>query len=107
MAALEKDLKLEHRLTRWLGELRTPLMAILATVEAMQDGVLPADQERLENVASGSVVFLAWLMRCCICRGLKWLDFNPSRENDLLFWYRVSSNLKTTFPRTQNLPAVY
>ena len=51
--ALEKDLKLEHRLTSDVAhELRTPLMAILATVEAMQDGVLPADQERLENVAS-------------------------------------------------------
>ena len=51
--ALEKDLKLEHRRTSDVAhELRTPLMAILATVEAMQDGVLPADQERLENVAS-------------------------------------------------------
>lgn len=51
--ALEKDIKLEHRLTSDVAhELRTPLMAILATVEAMQDGVLPADQERLENVAS-------------------------------------------------------
>ncbi len=51
--ALEKDIKLEHRLTSDVAhELRTPLMAILATVEAMQDGVLPVDQERLENVAS-------------------------------------------------------
>ena len=51
--SLEKDLKLEHRLTSDVAhELRTPLMAMLATVEAMQDGVLPTDEERLETVAS-------------------------------------------------------
>ncbi|MCI1646276.1 MAG: HAMP domain-containing histidine kinase [Olsenella sp.] len=51
--SLEKDLKLEHRLTSDVAhELRTPLMAILATVEAMQDGVLPADDEHLETLAS-------------------------------------------------------
>lgn len=51
--SLEKDLKLEHRLTSDVAhELRTPLMAMLATVEAMQDGVLPCDEERLETVAS-------------------------------------------------------
>ena len=33
-------------------ELRTPLMAMQATVEAMQDGVLPADDEHFETVAS-------------------------------------------------------
>ncbi len=49
---LERDLKLEHRLTSDVAhELRTPLMAMLATVEAMQDGVLPADEEHLETVA--------------------------------------------------------
>ncbi len=51
--SLEKDLKLEHRLTSDVAhDLRTPLMAILATVEAMQDGVLPADDEHLETLAS-------------------------------------------------------
>ncbi|MCI1665835.1 MAG: HAMP domain-containing histidine kinase [Atopobiaceae bacterium] len=51
--SLEKDLKLEHRLTSDVAhELRTPLMAMLATVEAMQDGVLPTDEEHLETVAS-------------------------------------------------------
>lgn len=51
--SLERDLKLEHRLTSDVAhELRTPLMAMLATVEAMQDGVLPADDEHLETVAS-------------------------------------------------------
>jgi signal transduction histidine kinase len=51
--SLEKDLKLEHRLTSDVAhELRTPLMAMLATVEAMQDEVLPTDEEHLETVAS-------------------------------------------------------
>ncbi len=50
---LERDLKLEHRLTGDVAhELRTPLMAMQATVEAMQDGVLPADDEHFETVAS-------------------------------------------------------
>ena len=50
---LEKDIKLEHRLTSDVAhELRTPLMAIQATVEAMQDEVLPADFDHLETVAS-------------------------------------------------------
>ena len=49
---LERDLKLEHRLTSDVAhELRTPLMAMMATVEAMQDGVLPADEERLGTLA--------------------------------------------------------
>ena len=51
--SLERDLKLEHRLTGDVAhELRTPLMAMQATVEAMQDGVLPADDEHFETVAS-------------------------------------------------------
>lgn len=50
--SLERDLKLEHRLTGDVAhELRTPLMAMLATVEAMQDGVLPVDEEHLGTVA--------------------------------------------------------
>ena len=52
-STIERDLKLEHRLTGDVAhELRTPLMAVQATVEAMQDGVLPADDEHLETVAS-------------------------------------------------------
>ena len=52
-AKLERDIKLEHRITSDIAhELRTPLMAIQATVEAMQDGVLPADDEHFETVAS-------------------------------------------------------
>lgn len=51
--SLERDIKLEHRLTSDVAhELRTPLMAMQATVEAMQDGVLPADDEHFETVAS-------------------------------------------------------
>lgn len=50
---LERDIKFEHRLTNAAAhELRTPLMAMQATVEAMQDGVLPADDEHFETVAS-------------------------------------------------------
>lgn len=49
---LERDIKFEHRLTSDVAhELRTPLMAMLVTVEAMQDGVLPADDEHFETVA--------------------------------------------------------
>ncbi len=51
--SLERDIKFEHRLTSDVAhELRTPLMAMLVTVEAMQDGVLPADNEHFETVAS-------------------------------------------------------
>ena len=51
--SLEKDLKHERRITSDVAhELRTPVMAMLATVEAMQDGVLPTDDEHLETVAS-------------------------------------------------------
>jgi two-component system sensor histidine kinase BaeS len=46
--AIEADREMERRLTADVAhELRTPLQAIQATVEAMQDGVLPADEERL------------------------------------------------------------
>lgn len=49
---LERDIKFEHRLTSDVAhELRTPLMAMLATVEGMQDGVLPSDNEHFETVA--------------------------------------------------------
>ena len=49
---IERDLKLEHRLTGDVAhELRTPLMALQATIEAMQDGVLPADDEHFETIA--------------------------------------------------------
>lgn len=49
--SLENDLELERRLTTDVAhELRTPLMAILATVEAIQDGVFPADEERLATI---------------------------------------------------------
>ncbi len=51
--AIEADRELERRLTADVAhELRTPLQAIQATVEAMQDGVLPADEERLGSSAT-------------------------------------------------------
>lgn len=50
-STLERDIALEHRLTSDVAhELRTPLMAMQAMVEAMQDGVLPCDEERLATV---------------------------------------------------------
>ncbi|MBQ9022062.1 MAG: HAMP domain-containing histidine kinase [Eggerthellaceae bacterium] len=51
--SVEKDRELEHRLTTDVAhELRTPLMAIQSTVEAMIDGVFEADEERLETLDS-------------------------------------------------------
>lgn len=51
--AIEKDRLLERRLTTDVAhELRTPLMAIQATVEAMIDGVYKADEEHLLTVNS-------------------------------------------------------
>ena len=54
--AIEADRQLERRLTADVAhELRTPLQAIQATVEAMQDGVLPADEERLGVVRDETI----------------------------------------------------
>jgi len=54
--AIEADREMERRLTADVAhELRTPLQAIQATVEAMQDGVLPADEERLGIVRDETV----------------------------------------------------
>ena len=51
--SIERDRKLERRLTTDVAhELRTPLMAIQATVEAMVDGVFEPTEERLETVNS-------------------------------------------------------
>ena len=51
-ASLESDIKMEKRITSDVAhELRTPLMAMLATVEAMQDGIYPTDEEHLGIVA--------------------------------------------------------
>ena len=51
--AVETDRELEHRLTTDVAhELRTPLMAIQATVEAMIDGVYKPTEDRLNQVNS-------------------------------------------------------
>lgn len=51
--SVEKDRLLERRLTTDVAhELRTPLMAIQSTVEAILDGVFTADEERLETINS-------------------------------------------------------
>lgn len=49
--AVEAERRFEQQLTADVAhELRTPLQAIQATVEAMQDGVLPTDEERLSLI---------------------------------------------------------
>lgn len=54
--SIEADRAMERRLTADVAhELRTPLQAIQATVEAMQDGVLPTDNERLSVVRDETV----------------------------------------------------
>lgn len=54
--AIEADREMERRLTADVAhELRTPLMGIQATVEAMQDGVMPADSEHLAIVRNETV----------------------------------------------------
>lgn len=51
--SVEKDRELERRLTTDVAhELRTPLMAIQSTVEAMVDGVFEPNADRLETVNS-------------------------------------------------------
>lgn len=54
--SIEAEREFERRLTADVAhELRTPLQAIQATVEAMQDGVLPADPEHLNVVRNETV----------------------------------------------------
>ena len=51
--AIEKDRMMERRLTTDVAhELRTPLMAIQATIEAIVDGVFEPDEERLGTIDS-------------------------------------------------------
>jgi signal transduction histidine kinase len=55
-ASIQLEREFERRLTADVAhELRTPLQAIQATVEAMQDGVLPADGEHLGVVRNETV----------------------------------------------------
>ena len=50
--AIERDRDLERQLIGDVAhELRTPLMAIQATVEAIQDGVFEADEEHLNTIS--------------------------------------------------------
>lgn len=54
--AVEAERRFEQQLTTDVAhELRTPLQAIQATVEAMQDGVLPTDAERLALIHDETV----------------------------------------------------
>lgn len=54
--AVEAERAFEQQLTADVAhELRTPMQAIQATVEAMQDGVLPVDEERLSLIHDETV----------------------------------------------------
>ncbi len=54
--AVEADREAERRMTADVAhELRTPLQAIQATVEAMQDGVLPTGEKQLETVRNETI----------------------------------------------------
>jgi len=54
--AVQAERAFEQQLTADVAhELRTPLQAIQATVEAMQDGVLPTDEERLGLIHNETV----------------------------------------------------
>lgn len=51
-SALQSEMAREHSLTSDVAhELRTPIMGMLATLEAMEDGVLPCDRERVGTVS--------------------------------------------------------
>ncbi len=51
--SLEDDIKMEKRITLDVAhELRTPLMAMTATIEAIQDGIYPANEEYLGIIAT-------------------------------------------------------
>ncbi len=51
--SLEADIKMEKRITLDVAhELRTPLMAMTATIEAIQDGIYPASDEYLGIIAT-------------------------------------------------------
>lgn len=87
-AKYQKDRELERRLTADVAhELRTPMMAIMATVEAMQDGVLPCDQEHLALV-DGEVRRLSRLVDSMLrlsrleSRSVQ-MDFMPTDVADL------------------------
>lgn len=65
--AIERDRDLERQLIGDVAhELRTPLMAIQATVEAIQDGVFEADEEHLNTISFETRRRVAWSRHCCI-----------------------------------------
>jgi signal transduction histidine kinase len=72
ISAVEKNKRLERQITTDVAhELRTPLMAMQATIEAMIDGILPADSTRLATLNS-EVVRLGRLVD--IQLELSWLE---------------------------------
>jgi two-component system OmpR family sensor kinase/two-component system sensor histidine kinase BaeS len=70
-------------------ELRTPLAAIQATLEGMQDGVLPADQEQIGLLVSETVLLNRMVEDLRLLSlaeaGRLELDLQPVTPNDLIF----------------------
>jgi two-component system OmpR family sensor kinase/two-component system sensor histidine kinase BaeS len=70
-------------------ELRTPLAAIQATLEGMQDGVLPADQEQIGSLVSETVLLNRMVEDLRLLSlaeaGRLELDLQPVTPNDLIF----------------------
>ena len=94
-AAIERDRMLERRLTTDVAhELRTPLMAIQATVEAMVDGVFPVDEEHLETV-SGEVQRLSRLVDSQLKLSRLENRANPNKEEVVDVGREVSDTVMT------------
>jgi len=70
-------------------ELRTPLAAIQATLEGMQDGVLPTDQEQIGSLVSETVLLNRMVEDLRLLSlaeaGRLELDLQPVTPNDLIF----------------------
>ena len=81
--SIESDRELERRLTSDVAhELRTPLMAMQATIEAMADGVMPADAENL-NMLDNEVVRLGKLVDAMLKLSRLENRSNPMNEQEL------------------------
>ena len=94
-STIERDIKLEHRLTGDVAhELRTPLMAMQATVEAMQDGVLPTTSTS-RSLPPRSAASRASSTRCSSSRA--WRTARPSSTVSAQTW---RTSLRASSPRS-------
>lgn len=93
--AVEDDRELERRLTTDVAhELRTPLMAIQATVEAMIDGVYKPNEERLNQVNS-EVMRLSRLVDALLRLSRLENRANPMKEEIINVGELISGLIKT------------